>query len=171
MQARYAYCSILCFAAAMAFAGQMKPDFTGSWEFTGIEENGQRFPPRSGFKETQVWAQRESNLNIKMTIFSNGYYSLDLAYVIGGKRGPVGSGVSGAGRKDPVNGSAYWEGDRLVYEQEHPNAEKGAIKRIVRSVHLEKDGTEMVADQTYWVAGSDKKLEQKCYWQKKRDLP
>lgn len=47
----------------------------------------------------------------------------------------------------------------------------GATRRIVRSVHLENDVTEMVAHQSFWLIGRGRKLEQKCSWEIKRDLP
>jgi hypothetical protein len=91
--------SILCFVAAVTLAAQTKPDFTGTWELTTIEEKSHRFPPRTGYKEMQVWAQRELNLNIRMIIVSNGSYKLELTYFICDKSGPVGSGVSVTDRK------------------------------------------------------------------------
>jgi hypothetical protein len=100
-----------------------------------------------------------------------GFRTVELTYNTNGKKGTVGYLTHSDGTKDPVLGSAHWEGNRLVYEQEHPNAKDGAPRRIIRTCTIEADGPKLVAEQVYWMVGMDQSIEAKWIWAKKSGTP
>ena len=115
---------------------------------------------------------REPGIHIKMMVMpqQGTYWGLELEYVTDGKKRLVGYKTLQDGKQQPVYGSAHWDGDRLVYEQEHPSA-KNSASRIIRSLRITNNGDEMIGDQDYWIVGSEKKREEVWHWEKKHDLP
>jgi hypothetical protein len=162
-------------AALMGLAafGQGKPNFSGTWELTEVDRDGARFRAGKSFKETQIWVHQEPKLAIKMIVWDEtlGYRTLELNYNTNGTKGTVGYRSRPDGTKDPVLGSAHWEGNRLVYEQEHPNARAGEMRRIIRTCTLEADGPKLVAEQVQWMVGTVESTEAKWYWAKKSGTP
>jgi hypothetical protein len=155
--------------------GQTRPNFTGAWEFVGVEKEGRRItfstPGNTLTKETHIFAHQEPNLKIKMLLeHSSGLTTLELQFTTDGKRGPVGVRRA-SGVENTVDGSAHWEGDRLVYEQGVHDAAKGTVLHIIRSLRLEKRGTLMVADQVNWLEPGGPKYISKWFWEKKPQAP
>lgn len=166
---------LLAVAALMGVAayGQGKPNFTGTWELTEIDRDGMKVRAGTTFKETQIWVHQEPKLTIKMMISDEKgeYRTVDLTYNTNGTKGTVGYKSRPDGTKDPVLGSAHWEGNRLVYEQEHPKAKAGEPRRIIRTCTIEADGPRLLADEVLWMAGMDQSIEDKRYWAKKSGTP
>jgi hypothetical protein len=153
--------------------GQGKPNFTGTWELTEIDRYGMKLVAGKTIKETQIWVHQEPKLTIKMMVWADefGYRNLELTYNTNGTKGAVGYRSRPDGTKDEVLGSAHWEGNRLVYEQEFPNAKTGQLRRIIRTCTLETDGPKLVAEQVQWMAGTVESTEAKWTWTKKSSAP
>jgi hypothetical protein len=156
--------------------GQIRPNFTGTWEFVAVEREGRRItfssPGNPLTKETHIFAHQEPNLKIKMLLeHSSGLTTEEVQYTTDGKRGPVGVIRRASGVENTVDGSAHWEGDRLVYEQEVHDAAKGTVFHVIRSLKLEKNGTLMVADQVNWLEPGGSKYISKWFWEKKSKAP
>jgi hypothetical protein len=162
-------CRWLALPLLLSFAAfaQKKPNLTGTWELTAVERDGKRL---TSVKETQIFTHNEAKLTIKMLLVDP-FRTEEVAITIGGAEGPIGYLTGANGTKEPVNGSARWDGDKLIFEQKFPNAKPGSPLRIIRSIHLEKNGMEMVADQVYWLVSQPTKREAKWYWAKKLDTP
>jgi len=175
MTRRSALLGSLAVAALIGVAafGQGKPNFTGTWELTEIDRYGMKLPAGKTFKETQIWVHQEPKLTIKMMVWANefGYRNLELTYNTNGTKGAVGYRSGPDGTKDQVLGSAHWEGNRLVYEQEFPNAKTGQLRRIIRTCTIEADGPKLVAEEVYWMAGTDQSMAEKWTWAKKSGTP
>jgi hypothetical protein len=125
------------------------------------------------FKETQIWVHQEPEIKIKM-LTSNGTSGLqtsEVTFNTNGTKGTVGYITRPDGTKNKVVGSAHWEGTRLVYEQEIPEAKDGLPRRIIRTCTLEADGPKLVAEQVYWIVGMDQSIEAKWSWAKKSGTP
>jgi hypothetical protein len=159
--------------AGLAGFGQAKPDFSGTWELSTVVRDGRIFRAGENFKETQIWTHKEPRLAIKMMVWdsNSGYVTLELSFATDGKPGPVGYRLHPDGSKTQVNGSAHWEGDRLVVEHELLNPAKGAVRKIIRTCGLEGNGQKLVADQIYWMEGSERRLDAKWTWEKKSGTP
>jgi hypothetical protein len=164
-------------AAALAaglITGQPKPNYSGAWELTRIERSdGMKLTAGKTFKETQIWTHREPKLNLRIMVWEKdlGYRTVDLAYDTAGAAGLVGYLVHADGTKEPVNGSAHWDGNQVVYDEEIPNAKVGAPRRIIRTCILEDNGRSMIMRQVYWIAGENTKREAQWFYEKKRDTP
>ncbi|HEY2018473.1 MAG TPA: hypothetical protein VGH38_33435 [Bryobacteraceae bacterium] len=159
-----------------AVYGQIRPNFTGAWEFVCVERDGMRItfstPGNTLNKETQIFAHQEPNLKIKMLLQSpSGLTTLDLQYTTDGKTRPVGVIKRASGVEDTVDGSARWEGDRLIYEQGVHDSVKEKVFHVVRSLKLEKNGTSLVADQVTWLEPGGSKSTAKWFWEKKQNVP
>jgi hypothetical protein len=159
-----------------AVYGQTRPNFTGAWEFVGVEQEGRRItfstPDNRLEKNTLIFAHQEPKLKIKMLLqSSSGLTTLELQYTTDGKTGPVGVIRRASGREDTVDGSAHWEGDRLIYEQGVHETARGTVFHVVRSLKLEKNGTSMVADQVNWREPGGAKFTSKWFWEKKPQAP
>jgi hypothetical protein len=74
-------------------------------------------------------------------------------------------------RAATVDGSAHWEGDRLIYEQLVHDTAKGTIFHVIWSLKLEKNGTSMVADQVNWLEPRGSKYISKWFWRQKPHAP
>jgi len=157
----------------MAAFGQDKPNFTGTWELTAIDRGGARILAGKTFKETQIWVHQEPKLNIKIITWDGalGYRTVELAYTTNGQTGMVGYLIEADGTKNPVNGSARWDGQRLVYEQVHSNQKTGRPRRIVRTCTLDRNGPKIVARAVHWMTGSDIPNESTWTWEKKTLTP
>jgi hypothetical protein len=157
----------------VAAYGQGKPNYSGTWELTRIERNGMKIPAGKTFKETQIWTHREPKLNIKIMTWEEtlGYRTLNLTYDVNGNAGFVGYLVHADGTKEPVNGSAHWDGNRLVYEQEFPNASKGGLSHIIRTSTLTDKGQTLVLQQVDRMAGENQKHEALWFYDKKSGTP
>jgi hypothetical protein len=158
---------------AMAAFGQDKPDFTGTWELTMIERGGRKIPAGTNFKETQIWVYQEPKLSIKIITWDEtlGYRTVELTYTTNGEPGIVGYRIGPDGTKNPVNGSARWDGQRLIYEQVHSNPKTGAPRRIIRTCTLDRNGPKIVAHTVDWMTGSDVRSESTWTWEKKTRTP
>lgn len=158
---------------AIAAFGQNKPDFTGTWELTTIDRGGTLIPAGKTFKETQIWVHQEPKLSIKIITWDGalGYRTVELTYTTNGQTGMVGYLIEADGTKNPVNGSARWDGQRLIYEQVHSNTKTGHPRRIVRSCALVGNGSKIVADAVHWMTGSDVRSESIWTWEKKTRTP
>jgi hypothetical protein len=153
--------------------GQQKPDFSGTWELTTVERGGKRIQAGTNFKETQIWVHHEPTLTIKMMVWDtqSGYLTVELTFKTNGETGVVGYLVRPDGTKTPVNGSARWDGQRLVYEQVHTNPAKHEPRRIICTCTLDPNGQKIVTDEVYWIAGSDQRLEARWTWERKTRAP
>jgi hypothetical protein len=121
-------------------------------------------------RETHIFAHQDRKLKIKMLLqSSSGLTTLELQYTTDGKAGPVGVIRRASGVEDLVDGSAHWDGDRLIYEQGVHDAAKGTTFHIIRSLKLEKNETSMKADQVQWLEPGGAKRTQKWFWEKKAD--
>src|SRR5262245_925614 len=130
-------------------SGQTKPNFTGSWEYVARENGGNRVNAVN--KETHIFVHQEQKLKIRMLLeTSSGPATSEIQYTTDGKAGEVGYIQRANGARDKVDGSAHWEGDRLIYEQRVHDSAKGTIFHIIRSLKLEKDGMSMMADEVFW---------------------
>jgi hypothetical protein len=150
--------------------GQNKPDFTGTWELTTIERDGQTFMTSEiNVGETHTIVHQEPKLTIKMTLRrkDSANRTSELVYTTDGSTGQVGYLAGADGVKTSVNGSARWEGQTLVYEQQFPNKKQNQLSRLIRYMQLEKDGTRLSARQVYWLEGREEKLEAKWTWEKR----
>jgi hypothetical protein len=155
--------------AGWAASGQGKPNYSGTWELTTIERSGMKITAGKTYKETQVWVHEEPKLNLKIMVWEekSGYRTLDLTYTTNGATGLVGYLARPDGTKAAVNGSARWDGNRLVYEEEIPTATKGAPRRIIRTCTLEEKGQKMIFHQVYWMAGENASREEQWLYEKK----
>jgi hypothetical protein len=159
-----------------AVSGQTRPNFTGAWEFVGVEREGKRItvstPGNTLNKETHIFTHQEPKLKIKMLLRSSARLTtLELQYTTDGKTGPVGLIKRASGIEDTVDGSAHWEGNRLIYEQRVHDSAKGTVFHVVRSLKLEKNGTWMVADQVNWREPGGSKTTSQWFWEKKPTAP
>ena len=129
---------------ALGSGGDRQGDDFG--DFVAVERNGIRIthstPGNTLGKETHILAYQEPTLKIRMHMESGA--TVELLYTIGGKTGPVGVIQRANGTHDTVDGSARWEGDRLIYEQGVHDTSKGTVFRLVRSLKLAKDGMSMM---------------------------
>jgi hypothetical protein len=155
----------------LAALGQQKPNFTGTWELSKIDRDGNTITPGTRFKETQVWVHRDQKLTITMRGWDDtrGYWTVELSYTIDGKAGPVGYATGRDGKKSPISGSARWEGNRLVYEQDHDTGHSPS--RIIRSCTFDPNGPKIVSDSLTWLAGKEQPYRDKWTWEKKNDTP
>ena len=153
----------------VAAFGQDKPDFTGTWELTMIERDGRKIPAGTNFKETQIWVHQEPKLSIKILTWDAtlGYRTVELAYTTNGETGMVGYLIAPDGTKNPVKGSARWDGQRLIYEQVHSNPEKLGPRRIIRTCTLDRNGPKIVAHSIHCMTGSEERSESTWTWEKK----
>jgi hypothetical protein len=92
--------------------GQTRPNFSGTWEFVGLERGGRRItfstPGNTLNKETHIFAHQEPRLKIKMLLDRTaGPTILDLQYTTDGKTRPVGVVRRASGVENTVD-------DRLV---------------------------------------------------------
>jgi hypothetical protein len=155
---------------AVVAAGQNRPNLTGTWELTSVERDGQTFSPaKTNSGETHVIVHREPKLTFNMTLRRKGSANrtVELAYTTDGVAGQVGYKIGADGARTPINGSAHWEGQTMVYEQQFPNAKQNQLSRIIRYLQLEKGGTRLSARNVYWLEGRQEKLEAKWTWEKK----
>jgi hypothetical protein len=164
------------FTIVSTVSGQTTPNFNGAWEFVAVERNGNRITPSTPGntlgKETHILIYKEPTLKIKMLMESGtGLTTLELLYTIDGKAGPVGEIQRPDGTHDPVDGSAHWEGDRLIYEQGVHDSSKGTVFHIIRSLKLEKDGMSMMADEVVWREPGGAKSTSRRFWEKKPHAP
>jgi hypothetical protein len=157
----------------LAAWGQEKPNFTGSWELAAIERDGLLFGLANLSRRPKSGCIKKPKLMIKMISWDQtlGTQTLELSYTTDGKAGIVGYRIDADRTKAPVNGSAHWEGNRLVYEQEHVNAQKGTPRRIIRTCTLDASGSKFVTNEVYWMAGGDRRLKAKWTWEKKNGTP
>jgi|ERR1051326_5568327 hypothetical protein len=162
------------FAFAAGAFGQGRPNYSGTWELTRIERSdGMKIPAGRTFKETQIWVHQEPKLNIKIMTWEDklGYRTVDVTYDTNGKAGLVGYLMRPDGGKEPVNGSARWNGNRLVHEQETPNNEKGATRRMISTAALTDNGQRLLVQQVYWLVGESEKREAQWFYEKKSGTP
>jgi len=122
----------------------------------GLERGGRRItfstPGNTLNKETHIFAHQEPRLKIKMLLDRTaGPTTLDLQYTTDGKTRPVGVVKRASGVENTVDGSARWDGNKLIYEQGVHDAAKGTVFHVIRSLKLEKNGTSMVADEGHWL--------------------
>lgn len=152
---------------------QQKPNFTGTWELTKVERDGSTFQAGKHLKETQIWMHEEPQLTIKVMSWDEnlGYLTFELSYTTDGKAGPVGYLTRPDGTKKPINGSAHWEGNRLVYEQVYTDPPNGHPSRLIRTCTFDPNGPKIVSDEVYWLAGNDRRTEAKWTWEKKTGTP
>jgi hypothetical protein len=163
-----AFLAVPALMGVTALAGD-KPNFTGTWEVTRIERSdGMRM--NANGRETQIWVHQEPKLNIKIKMWdqSLGFLTVELDYTIGGQPG---TRINSQGAKDSATGTARWEGNRLVYEQNIPNPRKDWPRRIIRTCELADGGSKMVCHEAYWLAGEDQRRESTWYWDKKSGTP
>jgi hypothetical protein len=172
--------SLICLAAATwivsAVSAQTRPNFNGAWEFVAVERDGLRLtfstPGNKLQKETHIFTLQDAKLKIKMLLENPaGLTTLELQYTTDGKVGPVGVIQRAAGREDKVDGSAHWEGDRLIYEQGVHNSANGTVFHIIRSLKLQGNGTSMMADEVHWLEPGGAKATSKVFWEKKTNAP
>jgi hypothetical protein len=164
------------FTIVSTVSGQTRPNFNGTWEFDAVERNGNRIsrstPGNTLGKETHILEYKDATLRIKMLMEGgSGLTTLELHYITDGRVGPVGEIQRPNGTHDPVDGSAHWEGDRLIYEQGVHDSSKGTVFHIIRSLKLEKDGMSMMADEVIWRDPGGAKSTSKRFWQRKTHTP
>jgi hypothetical protein len=165
--------AILAAVTGMAAPAGDKPNLTGVWELTTVERDGMTLPAGDNtFGETQVWSHDGPKLTIKMTTRSQGKSSVtQLSYTLDGKIGVVGYRVRADKGNPPINGSAHWDGDRLVYEQEFVDPAPTGIRRIVRTCSLGERAQWLTCEQLLWMAGSDERREAKWKFEKAQERP
>jgi hypothetical protein len=166
--------AVLLVAGMAAASADDKPNFTGVWELTSIERDGATIPAGGGnaFGETQVWQLEGPKLTIKMTSRRQNTSTVtELAYSIGGEAGVVGHRVRADKSNPPINGSAHWEGTKLVYEQEMVNPSPNGVRRIIRTCALDGSARKLACDMAYWMGESSQRLEEKWALEKTVEKP
>jgi hypothetical protein len=170
----FAAATLLGVAAFGPAFGEDKPNFSGAWELVTIERYGQTVAAGRNFKETFIWTHHEPKIIIKMILWDSsiGSRTSEITYTTDGKPGNIGFLRESDGTKSPINGSAHWEGNRLIYEQEFPTRLQGGVPRkIVRTCTLEANGTKLVHKEVFWLPGSEESHEATWTWEKKTGTP
>jgi hypothetical protein len=119
-------------------------------------------------KETQIWVHQEPKLNMRIMRWEQilGYLTSELTFIISGQARTVGH-LNSFNGVNPVSGSAHWDGNHLVYEQNISNPEKGYPRRIIRTCALKGDGSKVVVQEVVWLAGEDHSRTSTRYWEKR----
>jgi hypothetical protein len=74
----------------------------------------------------------------------------------------VGYLLPASGKKVPITGSARWEGQTLVYEQQYPKRNQGQVKRIIRYLRLQDKGNQLSSREEHWIEGKEEMI--KSQW-------